>query len=137
MSDTTINKNYRLLDERGFTFLEVMIALSIIAIVLVSVYRLQSQTVLMSIRSRFDTLAPMLAQQKLSDIEMDPTSAKSGDGNFGEAFPGYYWKVSVSGVTSEPLGQVSESMKQINVQITFQDGESVYNLRVYRMLETK
>lgn len=114
-----------------------MIALSVIAIVLVSVYRLQSQTILMSIRSRFDTIAPLLAQQKLSEIEIDPNSAKSGAGGFGDEFPGYNWQATVTGVTSELLGQLGENMKQINVKITFQNGDNVYNLRAYRLIEAQ
>jgi general secretion pathway protein I len=135
VSDMTINKKNQRRLPSGFTLLEVMIALSIIAIVLVSVYRLQSQTVLMSIRSRFDTIAPLLAQQKLSEIEIDPKSAKSDTGSFGDAFPGYSWQVTMTAVTSELLGQLSDNMKQINVQIIFQDGDSVYNLRAYRLIE--
>ncbi|MFH0729258.1 MAG: prepilin-type N-terminal cleavage/methylation domain-containing protein [Pseudomonadota bacterium] len=136
MPDMTIDKKEGP-HPSGFTFLEVMIALSIIAIVLVGIYRLQSQTVLMSIRSRFDIIAPLLARQKLSELEMDPKSAKSDTGSFGDAFPGYDWQVSVTGITSEFLGQLSEDIKQINVRITFQEGENVYNLRTYRLIEAK
>ncbi|MCU0593194.1 MAG: prepilin-type N-terminal cleavage/methylation domain-containing protein, partial [Desulfobacterales bacterium] len=46
---------------QGFTLLEVMVALGIMAIVLVSVYRLHSQTLAMSVESRFYTQAPLLA----------------------------------------------------------------------------
>jgi general secretion pathway protein I len=136
MSDMTIDKKKEP-HASGFTFLEVMIALSIIAIVLVGIYRLQSQTVLMSIRARFDTIAPLLAQQKLSELELDADGAKSDTGNFGDTFPGYDWQISVTGVTSEFLGQLSEDMKQINVKITFNEGENVYNLRTYRLIEAK
>jgi general secretion pathway protein I len=137
MPDMTINTLKGKVRSDGFTFLEVMIALSIIAIVLVSVYRLQSQTVLMSIRSRFDTIAPLLAQQKLSEFEINTQSAKPDTGNFGDAFPGYDWQVSVTGVTSEFLGQLSEDIRQIDVKISFQEGENVYNLRSYRLVEAK
>lgn len=137
MPDMTIDKKGEGVNPSGFTFLEVMISLSIIAIVLVSVYRLQSQTVLMSIRSRFDTIAPLLAQQKLSELEIDPDSAPSATGSFGDSFPGYGWQVSVTGITSEFLGQLSEDMKKIQVKITFQEGENVYDLKTYRLVEAK
>jgi prepilin-type N-terminal cleavage/methylation domain-containing protein len=134
MSDIATSKNCGGRHQSAFTFLEVMIALSIIAIVLVSVYRLQSQTILMSIRSRFDTIAPFLAQQKLSEIEMDPHGAKSDAGGFEDSFPGYQWQVSVTDMKSEMLGTFSENMKQIDVKISFQEGENVYNLRAYRLI---
>lgn len=135
MSDITMNKKCGGVTQDAFTFLEVMIALSVIAIVLVGIYRLQSQTILMSIRSRFDTVAPFLAQQKLSEIEMDPYGAKSGTGGFGDAFAGYNWRVSITDMTSEMLGRISENIKQIHIEITFQEEDNVYNLRTYRLIE--
>jgi len=111
-----------------------MVALAIIAIVLVSVYRLQSQTILMNIRSRFDTLAPMLAQQKLGEIEADLKNAVSDTGDFSDDFPGYSWETVVSEITSEILGQVAEDMRQIKVRVFFQDELTSYELRVYRVI---
>lgn len=137
MSAIKMKNEFRRSNQKGFTFLEVMIALSLIAIVLVSVYRLQSQTILMSIRSRFDTLAPFLAQQKLSEIEGNPNDTESDSGTFEDAFSGYHWQVSVAKVTSEILGRVVEGMKQIDVTISFQDGNQSYHLRVYRLVEAK
>ena len=52
----------------GFTLLEVMVAMAIMAIVLVSVYRMHSQTLTMNSASRFYTLAPLLAQSKLAQL---------------------------------------------------------------------
>jgi prepilin-type N-terminal cleavage/methylation domain-containing protein len=46
----------------GFTLLEVMVAMAIMAIVLVSVYRMHSQTLTMNMAARFYTQAPMVAQ---------------------------------------------------------------------------
>ena len=43
----------------GFTLLEVMIALAVMSIVLVSVYRMHSQSLTMNTAARFYTLAPL------------------------------------------------------------------------------
>lgn len=137
MPDMMINEKYGKLHQAAFTFLEVMIALSVIAVVLVSIYRLQSQTILMSIRSRFDTVAPFLAQKKLSEMEMNPDGANSSAGGFGDGFEGYYWRVSISDMRSEMLGRLSENIKQIQIEITFQEGDHVYNLRAYRLVEAQ
>lgn len=122
---------------RGFTLLEMMVALSIIAIVLVSVYRLQSQTILMNIRSRFDTIAPMLAGQKLVETEQDLKDAGSASGDFGDDYPGFAWEVKVTEVTSEMLGQVAEDMRQIDVKVFFQDESNSYEIKAYRLLNVE
>lgn len=121
----------------GFTLLEMMVALSIIAIVLVSVYRLQPQTILMNIRSRFDTIAPMLARQKLVETEQGLKDAGSASGDFGDDYPGFAWEVKVAEVTSEMLGQVAEEMRQIDVKIFFQDESNRYELKAYRLLNVE
>ena len=46
----------------GFTLLEVMIAMAILAITLVAVYQSQSQSISMAGNSRFLTTASLLAQ---------------------------------------------------------------------------
>jgi general secretion pathway protein I len=124
-------------DREGFTLLEVLVALSIVAIVLVSVYRLQSQTIELNTRSRFDTIAPLLAQQKLSDTLLDLENAASESGDFGEDYPGYTWQVTVSDVSSDLLGQVADEMRQIDVSVSFQDDVDSYHLRAYRVLQPK
>jgi len=53
----------------GFSLLEVLVALVLVAIVLISVYRLYSQSILMDRRARFDTVAPQLARLKLAELE--------------------------------------------------------------------
>lgn len=119
----------------GFTFLEVMVALTIVAIVLVSVYRLQSQTIELNIHSRFDTIAPMLAQQRLSKTLLDLEDATSDSGDFGKDYPGYTWQVSVSPVTSTLLGQLADEMRRIDVTVSFQNDLDTYHLRAYRVLQ--
>jgi general secretion pathway protein I len=119
----------------GFTLLEVMVALAIMAIVLVSVYRLHSQTLSMSTASRFQTQAPLLAQAKLAEIDAGETFELGSEaGGFGEDFPGYAWQVDVTTVASEALGEVAEDLKQIDLTVSFDTDEQVYRLRTYRFL---
>lgn len=133
MPDTVIDNNNRCSGPNGFTFLEVMIALSMLAIVLLGVYRLQAQTAMMNARSRFDTIAPLLAQHKLGETEISLADAVGESGDFGDDYPGYTWEVLVSEVTSEILGQVAEDMVQIDVVIT-NEALGTYNLRTYRLI---
>jgi general secretion pathway protein I len=126
----------------GFTLIEMMVAVSIIAIVLTAVYRLHSQTLMMTIGARFYTVAPLLAQNKLVDIEL--SSAKEltqGTGDFGKDFPAYTWEVAIDDTNSDQLKTGSdklkgavEKLKRIDIKVLFNQGEMVYSLRTYRFM---
>jgi general secretion pathway protein I len=118
----------------GFTLLEVMIALGIMAIVLLSVYRLHSQTIAMSIESRFTVQAPLLARSALARWE-DPTRPQpaSDQGDFGQEFPGYRWEITADEVVSPSLGvEIARDLKRIEVRVVLNEGEFVYGFRTYR-----
>jgi general secretion pathway protein I len=126
----------------GFTLIEMMVAVSIIAIVLLAVYRLHSQTLLMTIATRFYTVAPLLAQSKLVDIELNPAQELAqGTGDFGEDFPDYSWEVSIDDISSDQLqigaAQLKtavEKLKRVDIKVLFNQGEMVYSLRTYRFI---
>jgi general secretion pathway protein I len=83
--------------EKGFTLLEVMIAMSILAITLVVVFQSQSQSISMASRARFKTTASFLTQSKMAEIEAaKPENVVSDNGNFGDDFPDYSWRVDVT-----------------------------------------
>jgi len=119
----------------GFTLLEVLIAMAIMAIVLVSVYRLHSQTLSMATANRFYTQAPMLAQSKMAQLEAASAEMVSGDsGDFGEKFPGYSWSVTTEDVSTEALGEVAGDLKRIDVTVTLNENEYEYSIRSYRLI---
>jgi len=112
-----------------------MVAMAIMAIVLVSVYRMHSQTLSMNAANRFYTQAPMLAQSKLAQLEINSSEIIAGDaGDFGEKFPGYNWNVSVEDVSVEALGEVSNDLKQIDLTVSLNNNEYSYNVRTYRLI---
>ena len=112
-----------------------MVAMAIMAIVLVSVYRMHSQTLTMTAANRFYTLAPMLGQSKLAQLESASSEITAGDsGDFGDKFPGYRWSVSTEEVSPEALGEVGNDLKKIDVTVSFNDNEYVYNIRTYRLI---
>lgn len=117
----------------GFTLLEVMVALAVMSIVLVSVYRMHSQSLTMNTAARFYTEAPMMAQHKLAELEALSVSGFPEDsGDFGEQFPGYGWKASLTDVNSEILGQTTEDLKRIDITVYYNENQFSYNLRTYR-----
>jgi general secretion pathway protein I len=80
----------------GFTLLEVMIAMAILAIALIAVYQSQSQSVSMAGSSRFLTTASLLAQSRMTEIDMaDPRKIENGSGDFGNDFQDYTWQVEI------------------------------------------
>ena len=117
----------------GFTLMEVMIALAVMSIVLVSVYRMHSQSLTMNTAARFYTQAPMLAQGKMAELEAVSSSAfPETSGDFGEEFPGYSWETSVADVASEVLGEVAEDLQQVDITVKYHNDQFSYNLRTYR-----
>ena len=119
----------------GFTLLEVMVAMAIMAIVLVSVYRMHSQTLTMNTAARFYTQAPLLAQGKLAQLETASSGLIAGDsGDFGDKFPGYTWSIATDEVSSETLGEIAADLKRIDMTVSFNSDEYVYNIRTYRFM---
>jgi len=118
----------------GFTLLEIMVAISIIAIVLVSVYRMQAQTITMNYNARFYATAPLLAQLKIAELEtklLEDLISDSGD--FGEDYSGFRWDVVINDVESETLGSIAENLKRIEVVVSYNNDEFTYDLRTYRI----
>ncbi|MDM8550445.1 prepilin-type N-terminal cleavage/methylation domain-containing protein [Desulfobacterales bacterium HSG2] len=122
----------------AFTLLEVMVAVSIMAIVLIAVYRMQAQTIAMSNASRFYTTAPLLAQSKIAELGIiSSVELGGGSGDFGEDFPGYTWNLEIEEMESEVLGNLAKDLKRIDVSVNFNEGEFVYGFRTYKFLEEK
>lgn len=121
----------------GFTLLEVMVALAIIAIVLVSVLRMQGQTISMTESFRFYTIAPELAMSKMAELRQDLEAAELGDsGNFGDDFADYQWQASVEEVIIETEEAREMKLKQVDVTVTYLEDEYVYSIREYITAET-
>ncbi len=110
-----------------------MVAMAIMAIVLVSVYRMHAQTLNMNTAARFYTQAPMLAQSKLAQLEVESSGIAATDsGDFSDKFPGYTWRISTEEVTSEALGEIAADLKRIDMTVVFNSDEYIYNVRTYR-----
>ena len=122
---------------RGFTLLEVMVALAIIAIVLVSVLRMQGQTISMNEAFRFYTIAPELATAKMADIRQDPESAElNGSGDFDEGFAGYSWQAAVEEVVIETEEDREMKLNRVDVTVSYMDEAYTYVIREYMPAES-
>ncbi len=118
--------------DKGFTLIEVLVALAIITIALTSVYRLQGDTFRMSGDARFYTLAPMLAKTQLAELESKGMkNAGDGSGDFGDEFPGYEWSVSLEEIQSDFFKEKKHHLTRINLTISLNE-TLTYELRTYR-----
>ena len=118
----------------GFTLLEVMVAMAIIAIALTAVLGSQSQSVSLASEAKFNTTAPLLAQSKIAEIEVaEQDDLAGGSGDFGEDFPGYTWELSVEDIAFEEPENVSDLLKRIDLKVSWGEEKLYqYRLRLYR-----
>lgn len=115
---------------KGFTLLEVMVAVALLAIALTTLLGSQSQSVSFANSAKFETMAALLAQSKMSEITMQEGGDLNSDsGDFGEDYPGYFWEVEVSDIAIPGIDNISDYLKQIDLTVTW--GVFSYNLRLY------
>ena len=118
----------------GFTFLEVIVAVALLAIALTAVLGSQSQSVSLASEARFYTTVTLLAQGKMAEIESkDLDTLRSESGDFGEDFPGYTWEVTVDKVYVDYSENVSDHLRQVTLTLSWEESEHFqYSLKTYR-----
>jgi prepilin-type N-terminal cleavage/methylation domain-containing protein len=95
MKDTLNRKS----KDQGFTLLEIIICLGLIALVLVAVFHLQAQNLDLQSEAQFMTTANCLLQDRLSQIEaLETIELGKTTGNFGEDYPDYTYTQEVTEV---------------------------------------
>ncbi len=123
---------------RGFTLLEIMVSVSVIAIVFVSLFRLQSGSIGMAAAGRFSTLAPILADRLLTEIRQNPADWTDPEGDFGDAFPGYRWTCDLTDVVPEDPDLIREErthrLKRIALVITGPSDRDNFQLVTWRVI---
>lgn len=123
-------------NSRGFSLLEMMISLIILAVALTSVFRLQASSVDLANQAKFETTAPLLAQQIMARYmmaEADEVAPDSGD--FGDDFPEYSWKTEVETVESEFLGETSKRLVRIDLTVSWGEDVLTHSIWTYRFME--
>jgi len=87
---------------RGFTLLEVMVALAIMSGVVLTVISSVNYHLSVASRDREETVALLLARAKIEDFDLLTTMEKSStkEGTFAPEWPEYSWK---SEVTASPV----------------------------------
>ena len=119
----------------GFTLLEVMISLAIIAIALLAVYGNYSHTIAMNTDQQFNTIAPLLAARVAADFENRALADLTDEsGNFGPEFERYGWTVTVEPISSDTLGNIAEDLHSINITVSFNNAEKAFHCQTVRFI---
>jgi prepilin-type N-terminal cleavage/methylation domain-containing protein len=86
-------------NDRGFTLLEIVICLGLLALVLTAVFHLQAQNLDLQSEAQFMTTATCLLQERISQIQaVERIEEGTNSGDFGKDYPDYTYKQEVSEV---------------------------------------
>lgn len=117
----------------GFTLLEVMIAVAVIAIAVVTLLGAQAQSVSIASGAKFDAKASLLAQWKMSDLMLQDYDRLTADeGTFGEDYSHFTWKTKVAELTESETGLTggADMLKTLDVTVAYdQDERMSFTLR--------
>ncbi len=119
-------------NNHGFTLLEVMISLAILATVLVSVLNLHSQTLGMAAATRFDQTAAQMAEEIFNaQIAAEPDEPLFPQGDFKEKYPGFEWEATQETVPLYGEDENAPQFVRLDVSVFHSGVSSGYNLRGY------
>ena len=113
----------------GFTLLEIVVSMGLIAIALTAVFRLQASNLDIQAEARFVTVATQLAQERISRIRAMKTLAEGTmTGDFGESFPGFSFQEEITEVLNK------ENLFQVKVSIMLERSGTVSELTTVSFL---
>lgn len=120
---TRNNKSY--LPGNGFTLLEVVIAVAIIGVAMMMLLSSVNRNLDIAAKSRDAQIAALLAQEMLTDIELEGfPDVREEEGEF-EAYPGYSWYLSVLPYN---LSLVETNIRIVRVLIVWNEGEDEFEV---------
>ncbi len=126
--------------EKGFTLIEIMVSLAVLAIVLTTVFKLQSSTIALAQAAHFKSSAPMLARQQLAELAQNKFDPDEFEGEFGEDFTGYSWICEIKtgadrgGWEDILSGNRPEQLKKITLTIYSPNGQRKFALETWRFV---
>ncbi len=112
----------RKLDARGFTLLELMIAMTIMLLAFSSILAIQSSSVSSALRARQTHEVSMLARSALAQTEVEISGKKFNEiseeisGQFEEPYQDYSWKREIKEITLPNLAGIASATQGENAQ---------------------
>ncbi len=122
----------------GFTLLEVLVAMVIMAATLLTLLLLHSGTIRLAGAARFTGSLPMLTESVLADQMVDPSGSTRASGRFGPELGGLEWFFTVEDVTwDDPVNlsdQQLDRLKKIKIEILAPQTGKSWSMTTWRYL---
>lgn len=123
-------------DKRGFTFLEVIVAVAIIAIVFTAALKMVSQSLVLRSVSRFYSIAPYLASAAGEKLEKDGYKAGMS-GDFGEEFSGWKWTAEITRMSGNETYAWFEMLSKVDLTVRYVPDNLDYRIVFYKMVQNQ
>ncbi|MCA1794046.1 MAG: prepilin-type N-terminal cleavage/methylation domain-containing protein [Desulfotignum sp.] len=124
--------------DHGFTLLEVMVAMVVLALVLVTLLQLHSGTIQLAGAGKFKGMIPLLAGRQLAALTADPDAPYSLSGDFGQGYEGLEWTASIEDAVFEEPAALSEPqagrLKKIRIDISSPKTGRSHTITTWRYL---
>ena len=111
--------------DKGFTLLEVIIAVAIMGASMAILLGSVNRNLVVASKSKNQSIAYSLAQQKLGEIELQGYPQVGLDQGTFEEFPGFSWYVNVLPYDIEQLGT---EIRIVMVDIAWDEGNQVFKV---------
>jgi general secretion pathway protein I len=123
------------MQEDAFTLLEVMVAVAVIAMSFVALLSSQSQSLSIAALARFETVASLLARQKLAELEVAGfDKLNSNSGQFADDFAEYHWQAEVKELDEAETGiKGSNGMLKLVELTVSRDAKETFEVRTLVM----
>lgn len=112
-----------------------MVAVSLLAIALTTLFGSQAQSVSLASAIKFNTQASLLARQKLSEFTKNDNRPAADSGDFGDEFPGFRWQLNCEAITLEKskiINKLTDSLQRVTLTVTWGDKDQyAYQLQSY------
>lgn len=123
---------------RGFTLLEVLVAMVVMALVMVTLLEMQSGTLRLAGAGKFTGMVPILADRQLAALSGVPVDETYLSGDFGPEYPGLEWTCTLEdAVFDDPLFRMDPSpgrFRKIRLQIGSAGTGRSHTLTTWRYL---
>lgn len=121
--------------DRGFTLLEVMIAVAVLAITLTVLFGNQSQSLSLATEAKFNTQAAFLLEMKLAELEGGLLETFDAEGDFGELHPQFRWRMEVDEadfVDFDLVDTLAAPIQQVTLTVSWVDSPYTQSITYYQ-----